>query len=68
MYKWNPVITGTDRPKKLGRINKSFLQENVWLFCLAAKKKVAVITRRPYYRISGQKAGFHCNFEKTQVH
>ena len=27
-----------------------------------------VITRRPYYRISGQKAGFHCNFEKTQVH
>ena len=38
MYKWNPVITGTDRPKKFGRINKTFLQENVWLFCRAAKK------------------------------
>ena len=38
MYKWNPVITGTDRPKKLGRINKTFLQESAWLFCLAAKK------------------------------
>ena len=39
MYKWNPVVTGTDRPKKCGSINESFLQENVWLFCRAAKKK-----------------------------
>ena len=58
MYKWDPVITGTDRPKKFGRINKSFLQENVWLFCRAAKKKVALITRWPYYHVSGQKQGF----------
>ena len=38
MYKWDPVISGTDRPKKFGRSNKTFLQENVWLFCRAAKK------------------------------
>ena len=47
---WNPVNTVTNGPKKnlaiftSDRINEGFLQENVWLFCRAAKK-VAAITK-----------------------
>ena len=54
----NPVNTVTNKPKKFGRINEGFLQENVKPFSQAAKK-VAVITRWPYYQ-GGRKAGFHC--------
>ena len=48
---WNPVNTVTDGPKKLAvltddRINEVFfLQENVWPFCQAAKKRGRNIKR-----------------------
>ena len=29
---WNPVNTVTNGAKKFGRINKGFIQENVWSF------------------------------------
>ena len=60
-----PVNVVTNGPKKFGRDNELTLltsvslQENVWLFLPGDQKKVAVITRRPYYRGSC-KAGFHC--------
>jgi len=34
----------TEGPKKIGRINEGFLQENLWLFAWQPKK-AAVITR-----------------------
>ena len=43
---WYPVNTVTNEPKKFGliiltggHINECFLQENVWPFCRAAKKR-----------------------------
>ena len=45
--------------KNLAILTRFFLQENVWRFLPGGPKKVAVITRRPYYR-GGRKAGFHC--------
>ena len=35
------------------------IQENVWLYLPGSQKKLAIITRRPYYR-GGCKAKFHC--------
>ena len=47
---WNPFNRVTNGPKNLAvlkgdRINEGFLQENVWQFCGAPKKNMAVLTR-----------------------
>ena len=66
LVQWNPVNTVTNESKKLvvltgDRIKGFFFKENVWLFCRAWLKKLAVITRGPYYR-GDRKAGFHCTW------
>ena len=68
---WNPINIVTYGPKKLGRINRVamlkrvFLHENAWRFLWGAQKKVAVITRWPYYQ-GGGKVGFHCRYSWSQ--
>ena len=47
---WNPFNRVTNGPKNLAvlkgdRINEGFLQENVWQFCGAPQKNMAVLTR-----------------------
>ena len=42
MYKWNPVVTGTDRPKKCGSINESFFTRKRMAVLPGGEKKVAV--------------------------
>ena len=62
---WNPVNTVINGPKKFGGNNevtvltRVSLQENVWSYLPVGQKKVAVISRRLYYR-GGHKQGYHC--------
>ena len=60
----NPVNTVTNGPKKLAvltgdRINEVFFPRKCMTVLPGGRKKMAVITRRTYYR-DGYKAGFHC--------
>ena len=63
ILRWNLINTVSNGPKKFGCINgvvlltRVFLQDNVRRFLPCGQKKVAVITRWPYYR-GGCKAGF----------
>jgi len=45
--------------KKLAVLTRVFYKRIYGGFCQAARQKVAVITRWPYYQ-GGRKAGFHC--------
>ena len=60
IYTVEPRLYGHQCANKICRINEGFfIQKNVWWFWPGGQKRVAVITRWPYYR-GGLKAGFHC--------
>ena len=45
MYKWNPVITGTDRQKNLAALPRVFFTRKRMAVLPGGEKKVALITR-----------------------